>query len=173
MKELAPSGEGDRPKEVKSLRSTKPSWNKVNVKSQLSATRAANGRVLLFVAGGATYSEMRAVHEVAAASGREVILGATSILTPTVYIDSLKGLSKPVTLNDLQGGALTSSVTALADDGKHGASSSHRPKKESGRRRAPTEPPSNASQSDVHTASTSSMSSAGKKGLMGWFKREN
>lgn len=157
VKELAPAGDPDKPKEVKSLRSTKPSWNKVGAKSQLSASRSANGRVLMFVAGGATYSEMRIAYEVAAAAGREVILGASAILTPTVYIDQLKGLSKPVTLSDLQGGALNTSMSALADGDA---------RKSSKRRPAPRE-------TTVHRETEDSQDSMNVKkgGIRGWFNK--
>ncbi|KAK0994455.1 syntaxin binding protein 1 [Friedmanniomyces endolithicus] len=73
-----------------SLRSAKPTWAK---------TRAANvggenrQRVILFMAGGATYSESRACYEVGRATGREVVLVTSHMLTPELFLRQVGDLS--------------------------------------------------------------------------------
>ena len=51
-------------------------------------------KLVVFVLGGLSYSELRAVHEVGAATGREVIVGSTSMLTPQSFLTGLKQLKK-------------------------------------------------------------------------------
>ena len=62
--------------------------------------------MILFVAGGATYAEMRSVYELSAKFNREIILGkfllnifvifsgSTSVLTPSQFVEGLKKLKK-------------------------------------------------------------------------------
>jgi syntaxin-binding protein 1 len=59
------------------LRNTKPSWaTRKSVKEAAPKELRANGpKVILFMIGGITYSEMRSVYEVMADRGREVIIG--------------------------------------------------------------------------------------------------
>jgi len=73
-----------------SLRSAKPTW----AKSRLSAVEPRQ-RVIVFVAGGATYSESRACYEVSKASVRDVFLGSTHIFTPNLFLTQLAGLKEP------------------------------------------------------------------------------
>jgi len=68
-------------------------------KAKLAAANGANvtatgRRLIVFVLGGVTYSEARGMHEVAAALGRDMILGSTSMLTPQSYLASLKQMRK-------------------------------------------------------------------------------
>ena len=58
-------------------------------------TVAVTGRrLIVFVLGGLTHSEIRGMHEVARALGREIILGTTDMLTPSSYLLGLKDLKK-------------------------------------------------------------------------------
>lgn len=49
-------------------------------------------RLLLFVVGGVTRSEMRAVHAASKQSGREVLLGSTSVLKPAGFLSQLRAM---------------------------------------------------------------------------------
>jgi len=77
-------------------KTTQPKWaDKENRKSEKpGASNTIGGRFIIFIAGGMTYSEMRAVYEVTAKHHREVIIGSTSLLTPQTFISELRGLKK-------------------------------------------------------------------------------
>ncbi|KAJ1933432.1 syntaxin binding protein 1, partial [Linderina macrospora] len=112
------------PRQVRSLRSTKPTWQKrdstpgssANVSSMASGSprtpqldapspgagygnqgqrnsQHARPRVVLFVIGGVTYSEVRAADEIARKYGREVIIGSTHMLTPHAYLQDTSTLN--------------------------------------------------------------------------------
>ncbi|OJT06722.1 Protein transport protein sec1 [Trametes pubescens] len=73
-----------------SLRSQKPSWHK--------AARGGNTqndnrqRLIVFVAGGMTYSEMREAYALSKSLNKEVIIGSTHPVTPQQFVDDLKVL---------------------------------------------------------------------------------
>ncbi|RUS20042.1 hypothetical protein BC937DRAFT_86503 [Endogone sp. FLAS-F59071] len=77
-----------------SLRTTRNKWQ--------NKTRSADGkgpsgaRLILFVAGGITYSEIRSAYELADMYNREIFIGSTHIITPTSFINDLKELRKPM-----------------------------------------------------------------------------
>lgn len=47
-------------------------------------------RSLIFVAGGVTFSELRAAYEVMELHKKEVVIGGTSYLTPNTFVDLLR-----------------------------------------------------------------------------------
>lgn len=51
-------------------------------------------RIIVFMAGGATYSESRACYEIANEKGRDVILATSHMLTPQLYIRQLGDLCR-------------------------------------------------------------------------------
>lgn len=85
--ELVPGGPmgGQENLSQASLRSAKPTW----AKSRLSVVEPRQ-RVIVFMAGGATYSESRACYEVSKASVRDVFLGSSHLLTPNIWLNQLQ-----------------------------------------------------------------------------------
>ncbi|KAF9351728.1 vacuolar sorting protein VPS33/slp1 [Mortierella sp. AD094] len=73
---------------TKSLRKTpQPTWEKKkpNVKGS---------RLIVFIAGGVTYSEIRAMYELCQSMGRDIVIGSTHIITPRQFIHSLRHLAR-------------------------------------------------------------------------------
>ncbi|XP_048671041.1 syntaxin-binding protein 3 isoform X2 [Marmota marmota marmota] len=62
----------------------------------LELDRKNGSKLIIFVIGGITYSEMRCAYEVSQAhKSCEVIIGSTHILTPKKLLDDIKMLNKP------------------------------------------------------------------------------
>ncbi|XP_042729956.1 syntaxin-binding protein 3 isoform X1 [Lagopus leucura] len=80
-----------------------PTWNGSGVvsarqkpKASYPDERRSKARLILFVMGGITYSEMRCAYEVSQAfKSCEVIIGSTHVLTPRRLLDEVKSLNKP------------------------------------------------------------------------------
>ncbi|KAF7297659.1 hypothetical protein MKEN_01389100 [Mycena kentingensis (nom. inval.)] len=86
------------PVQATSLRSQKPSWHKA---AQPGSRRGAGvdrekdlirGRLLVFVNGGTTYSEMREAYQLSGTFNRDVIIGSTHMITPREFINDLQVL---------------------------------------------------------------------------------
>jgi len=60
-----------------------------------ASTGGSGRRLIVFIVGGATYSECREMYSASAELGREIILGSTSLLTPRRYMIELKAM-KPL-----------------------------------------------------------------------------
>ncbi|KAK4954155.1 syntaxin binding protein 1 [Elasticomyces elasticus] len=72
------------PTNATSLRQAKPTWAKSRTATNTnSETRQ---RVVVFMAGGATYSESRVCYEVGAKTGREVVLVTSHMLSPEGFL---------------------------------------------------------------------------------------
>jgi syntaxin-binding protein 1 len=78
------------PTPTTSLRSAKPSWHRAARPGNAAAE--TRQRVLVFVAGGMTYSEMREAYVLSNQLGKDVIIGSTHALTPRQFVDDLKVL---------------------------------------------------------------------------------
>jgi syntaxin-binding protein 1 len=71
-----------------SLRSAKPTW----AKNRMSTVESRQ-RIIVFMAGGATYSEARACYEVSKTSGRDVFLATSHMFTPALFVRQVGDLS--------------------------------------------------------------------------------
>ncbi|OCL07025.1 Sec1-like protein [Glonium stellatum] len=71
-----------------SLRSAKPTW----AKSRLSSVEPRQ-RVIIFMAGGATYSESRACYEVSRQTSRDIFLVTSHMLNPGLFVRQVGDLS--------------------------------------------------------------------------------
>ncbi|KAI8339302.1 Sec1-like protein [Blakeslea trispora] len=91
-------GQGGIPANGVSLRTTKPTWAK-RTNSVTGGLRSTSGaKLILFVIGGATYSEIRSAYEIGQAYNRDVIIGTTEILRPGAFIEHLSQLRLPLPL---------------------------------------------------------------------------
>ncbi|KAF8519040.1 Sec1-like protein [Hysterangium stoloniferum] len=72
-----------------SLRSAKPSWHRVPQRGAASEIRQ---RLIVFVAGGMTYSEMRATYQLSNSLGKDIVIGSTHTLYPEGFVDDLRVL---------------------------------------------------------------------------------
>ena len=73
-----------------SLRTAKPTW----AKGPSKVSTENRQRVIVFMAGGATYSESRACYEVGRSTGREVYLVTSHMLTPSLFVRQVGDLSE-------------------------------------------------------------------------------
>lgn len=71
-----------------SLRSAKPTW----ARTRPSAMEPRQ-RVIVFMAGGATYSESRACYEVSESSAKDVYLASSHMLSPELFLRQVGDLS--------------------------------------------------------------------------------
>lgn len=71
-----------------SLRSAKPTWARTR-----SSALEPRQRIIVFVAGGATYSESRASYEVSQQYNKDVFLVTSHMLTPSLYLRQVGDLS--------------------------------------------------------------------------------
>ncbi|XP_030062054.1 syntaxin-binding protein 3 [Microcaecilia unicolor] len=70
-------------------------------KTNMADDRKNEPKLIIFILGGMTYSEMRCAYEVTEAiKSCEVIIGSTHILTPERLLDDMKALSKPKVTQD-------------------------------------------------------------------------
>lgn len=72
-----------------SLRSAKPTW----AKSKLSSVEPRQ-RIIVFIAGGATYSEARACYEITEKTSRDVFLVTSHMMNPELYLRQIGDLSQ-------------------------------------------------------------------------------
>ncbi|KNZ74611.1 Protein transport protein sec1, partial [Termitomyces sp. J132] len=84
-----PSSLRSPPPQPTSLRSQKPSWHRA--RSGVSQVEI-RGRILVFVVGGTTFSELRECYQSSSALNRDIYLGSTHTITPRQFVDDLKAL---------------------------------------------------------------------------------
>lgn len=71
-----------------SLRSAKPTWARTR-----PSTTEPRQRIIVFMAGGATYSESRACYEVSQSLNKDIYLATTHMLTPSLFLRQVGDLS--------------------------------------------------------------------------------
>ncbi|KAI8991399.1 Sec1-like protein, partial [Mycotypha africana] len=92
-------GDGGIPASGVSLRTTKPTWAKKNNTGSGVTTpiRQHHGaKLIVFVIGGATYSEIRSAYEISDTYNRDVYLGTTEVLRPQNFVRHLSQLTLPI-----------------------------------------------------------------------------
>ncbi|KAJ3227967.1 vacuolar sorting protein VPS33/slp1 [Clydaea vesicula] len=88
------------------LRNTKASWatkrqpsvgsnSSGSTLSSVKELKVTGPRIILFVLGGISYSEIRSAYEIMEETNREVIIGSTSINSPYEFINLAKFLHRP------------------------------------------------------------------------------
>lgn len=75
--------------QLTTLRSAKPTWATTR-----TMTTKPKQRILIFMAGGATYSESRATYEASAANDKDVYLITSHMITPALFIRQVRDLSQ-------------------------------------------------------------------------------
>ena len=90
-----------------SLRSSRPAWHKAP--SKLNYTEGRQ-RMIVFVAGGLTYSEIRCAYTVGQALGKEIFIGWSTVFNPSYY-DPLNLLPTLIMLRILHLGVISSLLT--------------------------------------------------------------
>jgi syntaxin-binding protein 1 len=83
-----PTGQDNTP--AASLRSAKPTW----AKSRLNSVEPRQ-RVIVFMAGGATYSESRACYDISNKTSRDVFLVTSHMVKPQLYLRQVGDLGQP------------------------------------------------------------------------------
>jgi len=77
------------PPQTTSLRSQKPAWHRAPKTATVLDNRQ---RILVFVAGGVTYSEIREAYQLSNSIQKDIYIGSTHVITPRRLIDDLKVL---------------------------------------------------------------------------------
>jgi syntaxin-binding protein 1 len=88
----APTAGGTAGKSMRTGAGPKHKWAD-NRKGAAKEELAVQPRVILFVIGGMTYSEMRVAYEVAAATNHDIFIGSTDTITPSSFLKWVGDLS--------------------------------------------------------------------------------
>ena len=72
-----------------SLRTAKPTW----ARGRTNVSMENRQRCIVFIAGGATYSESRACYDMGRKTGREIFLVTSHMLTPALFTRQVSDLS--------------------------------------------------------------------------------
>ncbi|KAF5315993.1 hypothetical protein D9758_015075 [Tetrapyrgos nigripes] len=86
----AASSRSTTPVQTTSLRSQKPAWHRA---ARPNAGNESRGRLLVFMAGGMTYSEIREMYQLSNSLNKDIYIGSTHTLTPRQFVDDLKVVS--------------------------------------------------------------------------------
>ncbi|KAF7770373.1 hypothetical protein Agabi119p4_6347 [Agaricus bisporus var. burnettii] len=80
------------PPAATSLRSAKPTWQHKAPKTGTANVRDDKQRLIVFVAGGMTYSEIREAYQLSTSLNKDIFIGSTHTITPKDFVDDLKVL---------------------------------------------------------------------------------
>ncbi|CDS07042.1 hypothetical protein LRAMOSA09565 [Lichtheimia ramosa] len=90
------SGAPGIPSSGVSLRTTKPTWSKKpNVATQSQQRQSSGAKLIVFVIGNLTYSEIRSAYEVAEAYNRDIYIGTTDVMRPVQFVEETGRLRLP------------------------------------------------------------------------------
>jgi len=64
--------------------------NTAQENSPTETQSSVDARIIIFIVGGMTFGEIRSVYEYTSTYKRDVLIGSTSVLTPSLFIESLK-----------------------------------------------------------------------------------
>ncbi|KAK4046376.1 syntaxin binding protein 1 [Microbotryomycetes sp. JL201] len=137
-----------------SLRSARPQWTSTNRARKV--VNEPKQRMLVFVAGGMTYSEIRSCYKVCEMNNKDVFIGSTDVWTPERFVKCLSDL-------DRGGGAMPPSTHGRSQKNEAPSQVVPEPKQVSMDRRystqpfqplqhAPSAPPSAASNGRIATS---------------------
>ncbi|GAM19187.1 hypothetical protein SAMD00019534_023620 [Acytostelium subglobosum LB1] len=73
-------------------RSNQPHW--ADPQAQKEEIKYSGSKLIIFMLGGMSYSEMRSIYEIAAYYKRNIYIGSTGMLVPNEYVGDVKSLKK-------------------------------------------------------------------------------
>ncbi|KAG6821215.1 hypothetical protein H0H93_004037 [Arthromyces matolae] len=174
-----PSSLRSPPPQQTSLRSQKPSWHRAPKAG--SSQVEIRGRILVFIAGGATFSELRECYQLSAALNKDIYIGSTHTMTPRHFVDDLKalelgGVGSKALPNGLRDRPGQRSPQEYYDEKYHTKDApppqraAAAPREPERRLQAPKMSPANSFASSVNSASTPSVKEEKKKKKGGLFR---
>ncbi|KAF9437606.1 vacuolar sorting protein VPS33/slp1 [Entomortierella beljakovae] len=161
------------PKTVRSLRSANPKFH------QKGRRNEPQGRIIIFIAGGVTYNEIRQVYECATSKNWDILVGSTHIITPPAFMEDMRMLRNgppppppppprsPSPPYEPEHSKTNSGAFASVKNVFGGGSSSNKPPKQQPYLQPQPQRPTNQLQQNL---STSSESSKVKDKIKGYFK---
>lgn len=89
-------------------------------------------RIIVFILGGVSCAELRAAHELMVDTGREIIIGSTNLVVPSLFINEIENLNLALDSSDLFG--IKSEAAFLQKRSDPSFTAKHSPKAEQPRK---------------------------------------